>query len=287
MVILRFLNLLVRLYEEQTIYQQLVGGKKMIKNYMMMFVLIIPVQVFCSYPTEQEAEMLFSSNVLNKVDRINNSQYETFLMRMKRPTTMETRKIVESKVLNGIMSINVSVSTNCIDESRGVIMISGAWVRRLSDCFQPVDFMTNHVVCISMAKYIGTLKQIDFPENLLRDAGPIVIMRSLNQYRRSDDEIVRIKKEKNEAHRMALYEQNKEAYNLQRRVKTANYNVRRYRCELFSLCGKSIAGCRKMMNDEEFSNFTNQVVRLSNASEKEQTILFQKLNEELRAHNKK
>jgi hypothetical protein len=124
----------------------------MIKNYMMMFVLIIPVRVFCSYPTEQEAEMLFSSNVLNKVDRINNSQYETFLMRMKRPATMETRKIVESKVLNGIMSINVSVSTNCIDESRGVIMISGDWVRRLSDCFQSVDFMTNHVVCISMAK---------------------------------------------------------------------------------------------------------------------------------------
>lgn len=45
---------------------------------MMMFVLIIPVQVFCSYPTEQEAEMLFSSNVLKKGDRINNSQYETF-----------------------------------------------------------------------------------------------------------------------------------------------------------------------------------------------------------------
>jgi hypothetical protein len=75
MVIFRFLNLLVRLYEEQTIYQQLAGGKKMIKNYMMMFVLIIPVQVFCSYPTEQEAEMLFSSNVLNKVDRINNSNF--------------------------------------------------------------------------------------------------------------------------------------------------------------------------------------------------------------------
>ena len=34
------------------------------------------------------------------------------------------------------------------------------------------------------------------------------------------------------------------------------------------------------MNDEEFSNFTNQVVRLSNASEKEQKILFQKLNED-------
>jgi hypothetical protein len=85
---------------------------------------------------------------------------------------------------------------------------------------------------------------------------------------------------------MALYEQNKESYNLQRRVKTANYNVRRYRCELFSLCGKSIAGCRKMMNDEEFFNFTNQVVRLSNASEKEQKILFQKLDEGLRSHNK-
>lgn len=40
------------------------------------------------------------------------------------------------------------------------------------------------------------------------------------------------------------------------------------------------------MNDEEFSNFTNQVVRLSRASEKEQTILFQKLNEELRSQNK-
>ena len=34
------------------------------------------------------------------------------------------------------------------------------------------------------------------------------------------------------------------------------------------------------MNDEEFSNFTNQVVRLSRASEKEQKILFQKLNED-------
>lgn len=40
------------------------------------------------------------------------------------------------------------------------------------------------------------------------------------------------------------------------------------------------------MNDEEFSNFTNQVVWLSRASEKEQKILFQKLNDELRAHNK-
>ena len=41
------------------------------------------------------------------------------------------------------------------------------------------------------------------------------------------------------------------------------------------------------MNDEEFSNFTNQVVRLSRASEKEQKILFQKINEELRSRNKK
>ena len=254
----------------------------MIKNYMMMLVLIIPVHLFSSYPTEQEAEILFSSNMLNKVDRINNSQYETFLMRMKRPAAMEIRKIVESKVLNGIMSIDVSVSTNCIDESRGVIMISGDWVRRLNDYFQPVDFMTNHVMCISMAKYIGTLKCIDFPVNLLREAGPLVIMRSLNQYRRSDDEIARIKKEQNEARRIALYEQNKEAYNLQRRVKAANYSVSRYRCELFSLCGKSIAGCRKMMNDEEFLNFTNQVVLVSNASKKEQKILFQKLNEDTR-----
>jgi hypothetical protein len=34
------------------------------------------------------------------------------------------------------------------------------------------------------------------------------------------------------------------------------------------------------MNDEELSDFTNQVVRLSRASEKEQKILFQKLNED-------
>lgn len=252
----------------------------MIKKYMIIFVLINPIRVFCSYPTVQETEALFSSNVVNFSNHIENSRYEDFFLRMKQETVMRDRNLVEAKVLNGIMSIDIFVSTNKIDDSRGISMISNGWMRKLSEYFQPVDFLTNHVMCLSMAKYMGKLKCVDYSENLLREAGPLVIMRSLNRYRRSDEEIERIKKERNEAHRMALYEANKEAYLLQSRVHSANYYVKQYRRELFSLCGRCVEGCRKTMSEDEFSYFTNQIVKVSRASQDEQRVLFRRLKKE-------
>lgn len=253
----------------------------MSRLYMVIFASIISVQGFCSYPTEEEADVLFLSNIVNRANNIDNSQYDVFFARMKQPAPVGSQKIIESKVLNAIMSIDVFVSTNSIDDSRGISIISKEWMRRLADIFQPVDFLTNHVMCLSLARYIGTLKQVEFPDNLLKDTGPRVMMRTLNSYSISDEEIVRIKKEYNEANKIALYEANKEAFDLQGRVMCANSHVRRYRYALFLICGKSVSGCQNVMDSEAFSAFTNQVVRLSNASHDEQKVLFRQINERL------
>ena len=247
----------------------------MSRLYMIIFVSIISVHGFCSYPTEEEADVLFLSNIVNRANNIDNSQYDVFFARMKQPAPVGSQKVIESKVLNAIMSIDVFVSTNSIDDSRGISMISKEWMRRLGDIFQPVDFLTNHVMCLSLASYIGSLKQVEFPDNLLKDTGPRVIMRTLNSYSISDEEIVRIKKEYNEA--------NKEAFDLQGRVKCANNHVGRYRYALFLICGKSVSGCQNIMDSEAFSAFTNQVVRLSNASHDEQKVLFGGINKKLAA----
>ena len=65
------------------------------------------------------------------------------------------------------------------------------------------------------------------------------------------------------------------ARNLQLRVAEANRTVGDYRREVLAICARSVAGCRGMMNEEEFSVFTNQVVTASGANADEQRILFQ------------
>ena len=255
----------------------------MSRLYMIIFASIISVQGFGSYPTEEEADVLFLSNIVNSANNIDDSQYDAFFARMKKPASVGRQKIIESKVLNAIMSIDVFVSTNSIDDSRGISIISKEWMRRLGDSFQPVDFLTNHVMCLSLARYIGTLNQVEFPDNLLKDTGPRVIMRTLNRYSISDEEIVRIKKEYNEANKIALYEANKDSFDLQGRVMCANNHIGRYRYALFLICGKSVSGCQNIMDSEAFSDFTNQVVRLSNASHDEQKILFGGINKKLAA----
>ena len=63
----------------------------------------------------------------------------------------------------------------------------------------------------------------------------------------------------------------------------ANNHIGRYRYALFLICGKSVSGCQNIMDSEAFSDFTNQVVRLSNASHDEQKILFGGINKKLEA----
>ena len=121
----------------------------MSRLYMIIFASIISVQGFGSYPTEEEADVLFLSNIVNSANIIDDSQYDAFFARMKKPAPVGSQKIIESKVLNAIMSIDVFVSTKSIDDSRGISIISKEWIRRLGDSFQPVDFLTNHVMCLS------------------------------------------------------------------------------------------------------------------------------------------
>ena len=46
-------------------------------------------------------------------------------------------------------------------------------------------------------------------------------------------------------------------------------------------CSKCISERRRTMNDEDFSAFTNQVVRISNMSQDEQKVLFRGINKKL------
>ena len=56
-----------------------------------------------------------------------------------------------------------------------------------------------------------------------------------------------------------------------------NRAVGDYRNRLLSICARGVAGCRGIMDDEEFAAFTNQIVTASKANEQEREILFRRI----------
>lgn len=183
----------------------------------------------------------------------------------------------EDAILNTLKSIKVHVSTNNIDDSVGLDMISQDWVSNINLQFPFSTFQTNAIACLSLARYLGDVRCVDFPTNLVYEAMPGIMMRSLNGNHVSAEQARRFKQE--EERRKERRRQLSAEYGLQFRVFRGNALVEGYRRNLFSLCGKSVAGCRKIMSNEEFTVFTNELVTVSHATEDEQRGLFWELTQ--------
>ena len=237
---------------------------------------LMPAVGYCAYPTMDEAQALFSSELMNSTNVCMSGAYDDFRGRLCQSASPDVQHAVESVVIGGITSIVVHVSTNLVDESVGVGIIEdrGSYFRALG--YSLHDFRTNAVECVDIAKYIGIVTGVDFPSDLARSRGFGMRMllstneTELAQWRQQEE---------------PLREARREKRNLQTRVWLANEAVRRYRSCLFSLCGHSVAGCSKIMSDVEFSTFTNELVSVSNASSEEQRVLFWKLHNDAKFMN--
>ena len=183
---------------------------------------------------------------------------------------------VENEVLSAIKAIEVHVSTNVVDDSVGIDLINQSWVQRVVTHPNFVVFPTNAPACLSLAKYIGRVKCADFPTNLVRETMPAPIMKSLNGHAISEERLRQL--ELAEVRKRERRKQLGETCERQIRVFLANASVKGYRRQLLSLCGRSVAGCRGVMTDQEFCVFTNEVVTASCADEQEQIVLFRELD---------
>lgn len=193
---------------------------------------------------------------------------------------VDEAKGMEDDILNTLKSIKVYVSTNNIDDSVGLDVISQDWVSNINLQFSFSTFQTNAIACLSLARYLGNVRCVDFPTDLVYEAMPGIMMRSLNGNHVSAERTRRFEQE--EERRKERRRQLSAEYELQFRVFRGNALVKDYRRNLFSLCGKSVAGCRRIMSDEEFTVFTNELVTVSHATEDEQRGLFWKLKQSSR-----
>ena len=238
-----------------------------------LFTLMMPVTGYCAYPTVEEAQALFATKLMNSTNVCMTGAYADFRCRLSQPAPAETRHTVESVVIDAITSIVVHVSTNIVDDSVGIGILEdrGGYFNAMG--YSLTVFKTNAMECVRLAEYIGSVNDTDFPSDLARCRGGAMRMflstnkTEMAQWREREEALQRI--------RIRSLAEKK---NLQRRVLEANRSVRKYRRSLFSLCGQSVAGCRRIMSDEEFASFTNAVVTASRANDEEQKDLFWQLH---------
>ena len=242
----------------------------------MLFAMLVPAVGYCAYPTIEEAQALFSSAQMNATNVWLTSQsYSDFRNRLCEPASYEDICAVENFVVCAMTSIVMRVSTNEIDESVGVSIAHdrGWYFRTVSDSFP--GLATNSIVCLILADYLGRVAQTDFPTTLAKMRGPLIGRKmfistnSAEMAQWQEQEGAARTERETRLHEILTLR------NLQLRVAEANRSVGDYRREVFAICARSVAGCRGMMNEEEFSVFTNQVVTVSRANADEQRILFQ------------
>ena len=239
-----------------------------------MIAIVLPLYLSATISLEEDAKRLFIPEKINKPSVLMRGEYIDFRNRMNVCDNDKLRSSVESLIVNAITSIVFSVSTNYLDESIGMDNLKVCTEYFKNMFLKSVS--TND--CMSLASYLNSIQLIQYPTNL--------VFTRLHIYRYCFGTITNssgeVKKVLQRIDDRRIYNEQ----NIQVRVYNANKEIDKFRKLIISICGQGIFASRKTMSDEEFSNFTNQVVRLSNASEKEQKILFQKLNEGLRSHNK-
>ena len=200
----------------------------------------------------EDAKKMFLPEKMNSLSFMMTGEYEDFRKRMNFCVSEGLRQSVEPVIINAITSIVVSVSTNYLDDSVGIDVLNSR-----TDYFREMDFRgmsTNG--CIALANFLNRIQVVSYPSDLVST-------------------------------RLSVYRYRFETTtNSIGEVKTTvkgygNRKVEQFRGMILDKCSKCISERRRTMNDEDFSAFTNQVVRLSNASHDEQKVLFRQINERL------
>ncbi len=197
----------------------------------------------------------------------NSHEYQSFLSEVNEFNhDGKQEEIVEvmNYLVSSITSLVVNVSTNEVRQGPDL-----NYLRDRGDVFCSVMFefwnqpaTTN--VCLDIAHYLGGVKSIPFPSDLART-------RKLSVYYNPDPK------------KMAEWKAKEEAWwrkrDHQAHVYSDNASVKYYREKLFEACGRTLPDSKKIMSPEAFIAFTNEIVKASNASLREQEILFDELKD--------
>ena len=229
--------------------------------------LLCPLSGYCDYPTMDRARELFDElSMTADYVSMKSETYSKFAEGLRCQTTPENAREMETFLLDAVTSINVTVSTNAVDDgaSAGLLLDRGGWFAAVARNFH--DLPTNSVNCMVVANYLGDVHRVEFPTNHLQFGSGFAKWISTDP---AENAALR---EKARARRAA--------YDLQYRVRTTNEAVDEYRRDLLSVCNVGVRGCRAIMDDAQYCAFTNQLATASHASEEEQKILFRSQDED-------
>ena len=232
--------------------------------------LVIGLQCSAAYPTLDEAEHLFSqeNSPSDGIDADRGISVEHFLndlVAYRNGATELERMRMKDFLLTTLTSATVRVSTNVVDDGTSKYLLErdrGMVFYRALASFQ-LGFVTNVTDCLSVASYVGRVRTVAFPENLIHHMESVFYVtldaEKQNEWKRKRRERISERE-------------------LQRRVRRANDAVLAYRSRLFDLCNACVLANRKIMDDAEFAAFTNHVVELSKPNESEERRLFDRLD---------
>ena len=221
------------------------------------------------YPSIETARVLFSPGNLNSTNSFYHSEaYRSFMADMSSSPLppAEVSKEMESFIISAITSTVITVSTNAVDDGTPVRVMEdrGSAFWGLSLAFS--NFPTNAELCLTLARFIGTLKPADFPTPLARRwGGPVKRMiLATNEADLAE-----------ERKRMETFERE---YNAKRerqvRIYAANKALSRFRNDLFRMCRRAVKGCRRTMPQDQYTVFTNELIRVSGASRQEADMVL-------------
>lgn len=220
------------------------------------------------YPSMDEARDLFSPSNLNSTNSFYHSDaYRSFISDIcSSPLPpAEVSKEMETFIVCAITSTVVTVSTNAVDDGTPIWVMEdrGSAFWGLSLAFS--NFPTNAELCLTLAHYLGTLAPADFPTAFARTWGrPKRMILSANETISAEERAQR------EAFEM-VYNARREH---QVRVNAANRALLRFREVLFRICRRAVKGCRRTMPQDKYAAFTNELVRVSGASQKEADMVL-------------
>ena len=216
-----------------------------------------------------EARELLSVENLNSTNMLcHDRRYQDLVSRIRTDRTTIVSPEFEAFVVASITSMTVSVSTSSLDDGilSRVLEDRGKAFGAIAYGFH--DFPNNAELCLALARYIGTIKPSASPTPLAYGWGgaPGRMILSTNKAARSEQTAGR-KTEQDAWQRMHRKERER-----QMRIRRASEAILLYRLRLLKICRQAVDGCRKTMARDEYNAFIKEMLRLSEATQKEASI---------------
>lgn len=208
-----------------------------------------------------EARSLFPIRTMLTADLdYDDAEHHQFISKFHKLADSEVGVLLEDYIVTAITSTVVRISTNAVDACPSRIQLEDCGVALENLAVQFRQFPTNSVQCEAVARYLGTLQPLDYPHDLIHTMGGV--HRFVLNPPAEERSVATAPSDIEDRRRMQM------------RIYNANQGLKDYRLSLFYICNEAVVGCRKVMDDSEFEQFTNRLVNLSHPTERELRALL-------------